>query len=126
LGVSEYNRQELLELGFKTSAVLPIIIDFGKYNVGADNKMLKRYDDDYVNILFVGRVSPNKKIEDVIKSFYYYQRINSKSRLFLVGSREGMDRYSSYLDNLIKKLNIKNVYFTGHVSFDELIVNILN
>jgi len=121
LADSEYNREELNEVGFKITGVLPIIIDFEKYDKIADDKLLRRYDDDYVNILFVGRVSPNKKFEDIIKSFYYYQHINSKSRLFLVGSGEGMDRYRNYLDNLVKELKIKNVYFTGHVSFEELV-----
>src|SRR3989344_2170121 len=49
--------------------------------------LLENFDDDYINIICVGRIVPNKKIEDVIKVFYYYKKfIYQKSRLFLIGS----------------------------------------
>lgn len=122
LGDSELNRQELVKLGFKNTGVLPIIIEFNKYRVNGDQKIIRKYNDSLVNILSVGRVSPNKKIEDVIKCFYYYNKyVNPKSRLFIVGSYEGMDKYYDKLKVLVNKLNLKKVYFTGHVSFEELI-----
>ena len=121
LGDSEYNRKELNSLGYRNTGVLPIVIDFEKYNTPADDIIVKKYDDDYTNILFVGRVSPNKKFEDVIKSFYYYKKyINQKSRLFMVGSSTGMDKYSNYLKLLVDKLGINDVYFIGHIKFEEL------
>ena len=122
LGDSEFNRQELVKLGFKNTGVLPIIIELNKYGVHGDQKIIRKYNDNIVNILFVGRVGPNKKIEDIIKCFYYYNKyLNSKSRLFLVGSYDGMDKYYDKLKLLANKLNLKKVYFTGHVSFEELI-----
>jgi glycosyltransferase involved in cell wall biosynthesis len=122
LGDSELNRQELVKLGFKNTGVLPIVIEFNKYKVNGNQKIIRKYNDSLVNILFVGRVSPNKKIEDVIKCFYYYNKsINQNSRLFIVGSYDGMDKYYDKLKLLANKLNLKKVYFTGHVSFEELI-----
>ena len=42
--------------------------------------------DGYTNVVFTGRVAPNKKQEDLIASFYYYNKyINPKSRLIIVG-----------------------------------------
>lgn len=122
LGVSEYNRKELEELGFKKTGVLPIIIDFENYKQKPDKKILKKFNDKNINFLFVGRLSPNKKQEDVIKTFYYYNKfINSRSRLFLVGSYVGTEKYHAQLQNLVNQLKLKNVYIISHVDFTELL-----
>lgn len=56
--------------------------------------------------LYVGRIAPNKRIEDVIRSFHYYrERIEPKSRLFLVGGRrEGV--YDGEIVDLIARLGL--------------------
>ena len=52
------------------------------------------FDDDWINMLFVGRVIPNKKIEDLIRFFHAYHTVfNPRSRLLLVGSQSGFERY---------------------------------
>ncbi|WP_292379935.1 glycosyltransferase family 4 protein [Methanosarcina sp. UBA289] len=120
VGVSEYNRLELQEMGFKNTDVLPIIINFHEYS-SPNEKLLSKYDDDFVNLLFVGRVTPHKRQEDVIKVFYYYKLINPKSRLFLAGSYEGCEIYSDYLKKLIQDLNLKDVHLLGKIGFNDLI-----
>ncbi len=120
VGVSEYNRLELQEMGFKNTDILPIIINFHEYS-SPNKKLLSKYDDDFVNFLFVGRVTPHKRQEDVIKVFYYYKLINPKSRLFLAGSYEGCEIYSDYLKKLIQELNLKDVHLLGKISFNDLI-----
>ena len=123
LGVSEFNRNELLDLGFKNTGVLPILIDFKKYDQQPDRAILdKYYDKKYINLIFVGRITPNKKQEDLIKMFYYFNKfIEPHSRLFLVGSCNGMEKYYDSIKDLILKLNLKNVFLTGHVNFSELL-----
>jgi L-malate glycosyltransferase len=123
LGVSEYNRRELVDLGFKKTGVLPLLIDFNNYLRVPDPKILREFDDDYINLIFVGRIAPNKRHEDLIKMFYYFNKyIEPRSRLILVGSYKGMDRYYSMLQNLISRLGLdNNVYMTGHVSLEEMI-----
>jgi L-malate glycosyltransferase len=120
VGVSEFNRLELQEMGFKNTDVLPIIMDFHEYS-SPNGKLLSKYDDDFVNLLFVGRVTPHKRQEDIIKVFYYYKLINPKSRLFLAGSYEGCEIYSDYLKKLIQDLNLKDVHLLGKISFNDLI-----
>lgn len=74
------------------------------------------------NILFTGRIVPNKKQEDIIKSFYYYQKYyNAESRLFLVGSYRGMDDYYNRLKKYAEELGVKNVVFTGHIKFNSIL-----
>lgn len=125
LGDSEYNRKELKEdYGFASTGVLPIIIDFNKFERNkADEQIVKRYSDGKINFLFVGKIAPNKCQEDIIKVFYYYNKyLNPESRLFLVGSTYGMEIYQKCLENLTLKLGLKDkVIFTGHVSLQELI-----
>jgi len=121
---SEFNKEELISYGYKCNInVVPIPIDFNAYKINPNFSIINRYrDDDYINIIFVGRISPNKKQEDIIKTFYYFHNsINKKSRLFLVGSFNGMERYYEKLKRYIKNLKLDEVYFTGHLQFKEMI-----
>jgi glycosyltransferase involved in cell wall biosynthesis len=121
LADSEFNRLELVQYGFKKTGVLPILLDFSKYTLRADETILKRHDDGKVNILFVGRITPNKKIEDVIKAFYVYKRfVNPDSRLLLVGKCDEKEAYVQFLRELIAELAIADVYFSGHITQQEL------
>jgi glycosyltransferase involved in cell wall biosynthesis len=117
VGVSEYSRQELVKLGFKKTGVLPVLIDFEKYNIKCDISKNNHSN----NILFVGRISPNKKQDDIIKVFYYYKKINPNSKLYLVGSYDGLEKYYNMLVDLVKSLKLKDVYFTGKTKFEELV-----
>ncbi len=122
LGVSEYNRLELVKNGFKekTSDVLPIFLHYEDYESVEYNKnLLEQFYDDYTNIIFVGRISPNKKIEDIIKIFHIYNNINPKSRLFLVGTKF-LKKYNDELKALINSLKLHNVYLTDKVSLSDL------
>ena len=98
LGDSEFNRQELEALGFNPTGVLPVVPDFSHLDLPPNDLIAREYDDDWTNILFVGRVIPNKRIEDVIRYFHAYQRhFNPRTRLLLVGSYGGFDRYLAML-----------------------------
>ena len=122
LADSEYNRMELAEWGYRNSAVLFPLLDFRGLAGKPDKKILNQFNDNWINILFVGRITPNKRIEDVIKAFYYYKNlVNNKSRLFIVGSFVGMEKYCSYLRAMVLELGLSHVIFTGHVTTTELV-----
>lgn len=122
LAVSEYNKQELMELGYKNISVIPIIIAIKDYEKKPNSEILNKYSDDFKNIVFIGRVSPNKKQEDVIKSFYYYKKyFNNKARLFIIGGYDGMERYYNQLVRLTKSLELEDVIFSGHTSFESIL-----
>lgn len=119
---SEYNKTELEEYGFKNVRVLPVFMNDSNYSQKPEQTIIDKYDDGKTNILFVGRVAPNKKQEDLIKCFYYYKNyFNPNSRLFIVGENRGIYKYYILLEKLVKKLGLKDVYFTGHVSTEELV-----
>ena len=123
LGVSEFNRQELSRAGFRNTGVLPIFLDFKNYYQVQEEKLKKNLQDGKVNILHVGRLVPQKKIEDVIKTFYLFQkRLCPESRLVLVGTDIGMRNYSRAVKQMVEDLAITDkVLFAGFASFRELI-----
>lgn len=124
LADSGFNKEHLVHSGYDCKIdVLPILIPFRDYEKEPDQKIIRAYSGDgYTNILFTGRVAPNKRQEDIIRMFYQYQkRYNQKSRLFLVGSYGGMERYYRRLQDYVGQLHLDNVYFTGHISFAEIL-----
>ena len=124
IAVSEFNKNDLLKMGYSEDIieVIPIIVDFDDYKKSPDVKVLDLYMDDKDNILFVGRVAPNKKQEDVIRIFAYYHKfINPESRLFLIGSPFIQD-YDAALKEYISYLGIDDsVVMPGHSTFSEIL-----
>ena len=122
LGDSAYNESELQEAGFPHTGVLPLVMNFEKFQQGIIPVLEELFADGKTNILFVGRIIPNKMVEDILKIFYLYQaHFNPCSRLFIVGEYRGFERYHSALQYLVGSLEIKNVHFTGHIPEEELI-----
>jgi len=121
LGDSEYNRQELESLGFSATGVLPVVPDFSHLDLATDRSLAAGFDDEWTNVMFVGRVIPNKKFEDVIRAFHVYRtRHNPRSRLLLVGSYSGFETYLTLLTSLVANLGTPDVHFLGHVSNEQL------
>ena len=121
LGDSEYNRRELEDLGFSPTGVLEVVPGFEHLKGPADYTFAGAFDDDWVNLLFVGRVIPNKRIEDVIRFFHAYKTcFNPRSRLLLVGAHSGFERYLTMLHNFIARLGAQDVHLIGHVSNEQL------
>ncbi len=123
MAVSDYNAQDLRKMGYTCPiTVRPILIPFEDYKNEPDKTVIEKYSDGYTNIIFVGRIAPNKKQEDVISAFSYYKKnINPKSRLIFVGSDNGMGIYSKALKQYVKALMLEDVIFTGHIKFSEIL-----
>jgi len=122
LGDSEFNRRELEQAGYPQTGILPLLLDLTRFDQPGDPVVQKVFDEPKTTLLFVGRVIPNKKFEDVIKCFYFYQtRFDPESRLILAGDHRGMERYWAGLQGLVGDLGLRDVYFTGHIRFAELV-----
>ncbi len=121
LGDSEYNRCELEELGFQPTGVLPLLLDLDSLGDHADSMVLELHQEDRTTWLFVGRIVPNKRIEDLIRAFTYYQRyIDHRAQLLIVGDHAPFANYHHALQRLMGELRTDGVRFTGHVSEEEL------
>ncbi|MBN1954761.1 MAG: glycosyltransferase family 4 protein [Anaerolineae bacterium] len=122
---SEYNRQEMLALGFTDVDVVALFLYHDELLAAADapagQEIAARYRDGWVNLLFVGRLAPNKCQDDLVRSFaYYHQRVNPNSRLFLVGSDGGLPAYRLKLEVMIDSFDLSHVYLPGSVSLEQL------
>ena len=124
LGVSEYNRQELEAMGFEPTGVLPLAIDLTRVTRGPERPALDRaLDDELVNFLFVGRIAPNKKIEDHIKLAEHYKRyVDAYYRFIFVGRYDAVPRYYSTIRALMAEYRLLDdrFIFTGPVPDEDL------
>jgi L-malate glycosyltransferase len=121
LAASEYNRQEMLSLGFRRVEVLPYYITFDWLHASAQGRagraVAARFADGAVNLLFVGRLAPNKRQDDLIRAFKaYHDLVNPESRLLLVGSDANAPGYRLELESMAAALGLaQRVHLPGAV-----------
>jgi len=122
VGVSMYDCRELEDHGFENVWYLPLVLNVEDKERGFDKGTVEQYSDGKINVLFVGRVVPNKKVEDLIKVFYFYKKyLNPRSRLIVVGGTGMWNKYYAFLQKLIDALHLKDVVFTEKVKDSELV-----
>lgn len=117
LGVSDYNCDELAEAGCPATATVPILLDLDVLNTPPDGFVDYRFGDGRPAVLHVGRLAPNKAIEDLIKTQYWLSRLVPGVRLMLVGGEAGCESYAAGLRELTERLAVPDVHFSGHISF---------
>lgn len=117
VAVSEFNASELREMGYKNVNVLPLLLNLDHCRRPIDRATLKEYDDGCVNIVFVGRCVPNKRIEDLLATFYYFQNyVEPQSRLIHAGSFAGMEQYHAMLLAFAHDLALERAEMIGSIS----------
>lgn len=122
---SEFNKQDLISMGYDKDKIkaIPIILDYKDFERVPDQAIIQKYGNSgNTNFLFVGRIVPNKKQENIIRAFAFYKKqFNSNAKLFLVGTPFSDDYYNA-LNDYIAVLGLKNdVIMTGHISFEEIL-----
>jgi glycosyltransferase involved in cell wall biosynthesis len=124
LGDSEFNRSELEEMGFAPTGVLPIAVNTERITGAPPRPALEKIlGDGLINILFVGRIVPNKKIEDHIRLAEVYKRyVDSYYRFIFVGRYDGVPRYYAQVRALVAELQMlpDRFWFTGPVPDEDL------
>jgi glycosyltransferase involved in cell wall biosynthesis len=124
LGDSQYNREELDELGFERTGVMPIAVDTARLTNAPPQPVLDDIlGDGFVNFLFVGRIAPNKRIEDHIKLAEQYKRyIDAYYRFIFVGRYDVVPRYYAAIRALMDEYKMlpERFVFTGPVPDAEL------
>jgi glycosyltransferase involved in cell wall biosynthesis len=121
LADSRFNAIELESLGYNNVAVFSIVLDLARLRAKPDARVIRRLRDGAVNVLFVGRCAPNKRIEDLLTAFSVFQKtVQPESRLICVGSHSGLERYYHLLLSMTRELKLKDVTFTGAVPQAEL------
>lgn len=124
LADSEYNAQELRRMGYSCPIdVVPILIPLEDYEKKPSQETLRTFQDCRTNIMFCGRVVPNKKHQDIIAAFYHYKkRYDPTARLLLVGATAGMEAYYQKLAMFAHKNGVgQDVIFIGSCSFSSIL-----
>lgn len=108
---SSFNAEDLHEAGLGEAAVVPLLLDLPRIPP-------RRLDPhEQPTVLSVGRIVPNKRLEDVIKVFALYQRYRAPTaRLVVVGSSAGFENYRRALEELVEEVGAERVVFTGPIS----------
>ena len=119
LGDSEFNREELEQVGFDRTGVMPIAVNTERITDAPRRPALEKIlSDGLINILFVGRIVPNKRIEDHIRLAEVYKRyVDSYYRFIFVGRYDGLPRYYAQVRALIDEYRMlpDRFWFTGPV-----------
>jgi glycosyltransferase involved in cell wall biosynthesis len=123
LADSEFNRQELVQMEYPATEVFPLFVDFEKYKRPMNEFTHELFRDDRTNVLFVGRIVPNKKIDDLIRVIFYYKKyVSPLVRLIVVGKTSSLPPYYKSLIQMADEFYLKpeEICFTGHIPDDEM------
>ena len=114
---SAFNAAELNELGFANAKVFPLLFNPDEQNIPPDPAILAKFTVPMKNILFVGRIAPNKCIEELITAFaWFHKNIDPQSRLLIVGSDRSAPTYYAMLKMYAAELGLDTVFFERFAS----------
>lgn len=106
-GVSDFNRRDLVAAGFppERTGVVPVCLDFS-YLDEEEPGMRLRLRDGRWNILFVGRLVPNKRVDELLRFFaYYLHMVNPDARLMVIGA-SWVEDYTRELWRIIEEYRL--------------------
>ncbi|HEV2884457.1 MAG TPA: glycosyltransferase [Pyrinomonadaceae bacterium] len=114
VGDSSFNAAELSENGFTAPDVLPIVVDPDRWNIRPDDDLMRRLQDGQTNVLYVGRIAPNKKQDRLVEAFARYHSLDPNSRLIIAGEGRASDPYYHHLLKTIERFSLESqVEVTG-------------
>ncbi len=121
MGVSDYNNQDLLEAGYDQVATLPLVVPAKTYDVPIDQQLEEKLKKKRPLLLFVGRLSPNKRQEDLLKLLHFFRQLQPNAHLALVGDKWAL-KYDRFLERLAENAGLKErLILPGHLSFQEMV-----
>ena len=95
---------------------------FKKEDIKVSQELRKKYKikkDDFV-FIFVGRIVPEKGIDDLITSFLKLNKKYKNIKLLIIGSPSFKDKSTSDFYNKMLSMKNNNIIFTGFVDNNEL------
>lgn len=111
---SSFNAHELQALRFPTPTVIPLLLNLAPPPPARDTVPHE--------ILVLGRIAPNKRIEDVVRTMAILRRhLVPDARCTIVGSTDGFEGYGASLERFARQLGEDDaVRFAGRLSDQEL------
>jgi glycosyltransferase involved in cell wall biosynthesis/GT2 family glycosyltransferase len=105
-------------MGFPRTGVFPLLLDLRRILSIAPNPDILATERGGAKLLFVGRIAPNKRIEDLLRVLAEYRKLDGNARLFVVGNDAQHPQYLRTLADLGKSLSLRigtDAVFTGKV-----------
>lgn len=116
LGVSALNVEDLIAAGYASPRVLPLLVDLDTLRSAPwDARMLDVYQDS-TNILFVGRLAPNKRHDLLIEAFAEYLHHGAEPACLILPGKPQDAAWQASLEARAQALGIADqVDFLGPV-----------
>jgi glycosyltransferase involved in cell wall biosynthesis len=102
---SAFNAAGLRARGFDDPQVLPIVFDATTHAIAPDPATAQRLTTRQPLLLFAGRITPNKRQDDLIRLLHHVRRILPTAALALVG-RAWTPTYARWLGTLARGLGL--------------------
>lgn len=111
VAVSEVNRQDLVDAGFARTAVVPPVMALPV--AGGDARTPRRRGARWLS---VGRLAPNKAVEDAILGLFAYRLVHDPEAALAVIGRPAVASYAAALHRFVADLGLAEaVAFAGRV-----------
>ena len=124
---SYFNKSELDELGYTSTETFPVLFDL--IHVNPDPPALTKPTNNQrgTQILFVGRVAPNKAHHDLIAAVRTLRELhNDDAHLHFVGT-DGPPGYRKVVETIVTHVGMRDhVTFHGSVSQEQLVAHYLS
>lgn len=119
-GDSRFNAEELARYGFAQPGILPLTVDPIAWDSPPNPAWMERLSDGRINILFVGRVAPNKRQDRLVNAFSFL-RANTNARLILAGAAPEGDPYGELVRGRVAELGLEeDVVIAGRCESPDL------
>ena len=124
---SDFNKSELDELGYASTETIPVLFDLTQANPDPSALTKLRNNRSGTQILFVGRVAPNKAHHDLIAAVRTLRELHSDdAHLHFVGT-DGPPGYRKVVETIVTHAGMRDhVTFHGSVSQAGLVAHYLN
>ena len=125
LADSRFNETELVQLGYRRTAVAPILVDVEAFAaVPVDDALVASLRHPGSTWLFVGRVAPNKGHHDLVKAFSVYRRVYDPAAVLRIVGFHALDAYDDALHDFVDALGLADaVDFAGTVPAEALVAH---
>ena len=101
----------------KPYEIIPAPVDTNKFNPELDYAKLKEIKDNKINIITIGNINPIKGHHIFIKLANELNKEFDNLNFLIIGNiRKSQIKYFTFLQNLIKKYNIKNLNIIQNIN----------